>query len=119
MVAREVQVYLGTWCRCARPLAGNDLRSGEEVQSVGTVGVGVSEQRGFPPAEGIGRRRNGDGDVDTDHPDLDLALEAPCERAVAGEQRGSIPVGVGVDQIESLLERRHSYHAEDRSEDLV
>jgi hypothetical protein len=34
-------------------------------------------------------------------------------RASRREQRGSVPVAVGVDQIESLLERRCPHRAED------
>ena len=58
------------------PAAGDGLRAGEEVHAFGAVGA-VAEQGGFPAAEAVVGHRHRDGQVDADHADLDLVLEAP------------------------------------------
>src|SRR5262245_46896264 len=59
------------------PAGGDDLASGEEVDALAAVGVGVAEQGRLPAAEGVVRHRDRDRYVDADHADLHLVLEAP------------------------------------------
>src|SRR6476660_1534109 len=82
------------------PAARHHLATGEEMDAVGSVGVGVAEERALPPAERVVRDGNRDGNVDPDHADLDLVLEAPGRAAVVGEDRRAVAVRIRVHQRE-------------------
>src|SRR6476620_6671310 len=82
------------------PAGGDDLVAGVEAETFGAVGVGVAEQRGLPAAEGVVADRDGYGDVDPDHADLDLVLVAAGGAAVVGEDRRAVAVRVAVHQLE-------------------
>ena len=102
-----------------RPPRGDDLALRVEVDALGAVHVGVAEQGGLPPAEGVVGDRDRDRHVDPDHPHPHLGLERAGRAAVAGEDRGAVRVRVLVDQPQALLEGVHAHHAEHRPEDLV
>jgi hypothetical protein len=89
------------------------------VDPFDAVGVGVAEQRGLPTTERVVGHRDGDRDVDADHPDLDVLLELAGHAAVAGEHRDPVAVRVGVDQVDRLPVRVDPHHAQHRPEDLL
>src|SRR5687768_4169330 len=60
-----------------RPPGGDHLGAGVERHTLGAVHVLVAEEGVLPAAEGVVGHRDGDRDVDADHPHLDAALEPP------------------------------------------
>ena len=68
-VLREAEVD-ATVAR-VEPAGGDHLAAGEEVHTLGAVGVGVAEQRALPAAEAVVRGGHRDRHVDADHADLD------------------------------------------------
>src|SRR5690242_10129883 len=80
-----------------RPAGRDRLQPGVEAHALGTVHVVVAEQRALPAAEAVEGHRHRDRDVDAHHPDLDLVREVARRVAVAGEDRGAVGEGVGVD----------------------
>src|SRR6476620_1251044 len=101
------------------PTAGDHLIAGVEVESFGAMRVGVTEQGGLPPAEGVVADRDRDRDVDADHADLHFVLEPAGGAAVIGEDRGAVAVGVGVDQVQALAVSVDADHGQHRPEDLL
>src|ERR1700694_5537378 len=72
------------------PTAGHHFASREEVHTVGTVCMGVPEERAVPPSKGVIRDGHRDRDVDPDHADLDLVLEPARRATVVGEDRRAV-----------------------------
>lgn len=62
------------------------------------------------------RQGNGDGDVDSDLPRVDLVDELAGVAAARGEDRRAVAVGVGVDDLDGVLEGVSVHEAEDRAE---
>ena len=81
--------------------------------------VRLPEQGVLPAAERVVGHRHRDGDVDADHPDVDAALEPPRGLAGAGEDRGAVAVGVGVDDRDGLVHGAGTDHRQHRAEDLL
>jgi hypothetical protein len=51
----------------------------------------------LPTAKGEVGNRHWDRNIDANHPNLNLVLEAPCGTSVIGEDRGAVAKGTGVD----------------------
>ena len=81
--------------------------------------MGVAEERVLPAPEGVGGDRDGNGHVDADHADVDLAREEPRRVTVTREDRHAVPVGVAVHEGDGVVEGRHARDAENGAEDLV
>ena len=78
----------------------------------------VAEQRTLPAAEGMPGHRHGNGHVDADHADLDLAGEGARHAAIGREAGHAIAELMGVDQCHGRRKVRHAHHAQHRSEDF-
>src|SRR5664280_955354 len=102
-----------------RPAGGDRLQPGVEADALHAVDVGVAEQRLLPPAERVVGHGYRDGDVDPDHPDLHVATEPPGGTPVPGEDRRTVAVGIGVHQVDGLVEGIDPEHRQHRAEDLV
>src|ERR1700693_3932205 len=87
------------------PAFGDDLGSGVEQASLAAVHMKIAEQAVLPASERERRRGHRDRNVDANHPGRDAGAELPRHAAVVGEDRGSVAVGIGVDDRERLLER--------------
>src|SRR5829696_809378 len=85
------------------PPGGDDLATGEEVDTLGAVGVGVPEQRALPASEGVVGDGHRHRHVDADHAHVDVGLEAPRGPAVVGEHGRAVAVGVGVHESHGLV----------------
>src|SRR5919205_3064048 len=100
------------------PAGGDDLAAGVEGDAFRAVDVLVPEKGCFPPAEGVVGHGDGQGHVDADHADVHGALELAGRGSRGGEDGGTVTVGVGVDQLDALVQVFDPYHDEYGAEDL-
>ncbi len=101
------------------PAGSDDLPAGEEVDTLGTVSVRVAEQAVLPTTEAVVGHGDWNRDVDPDHTNLDLVLEATCCATVIGEDRGAIPECTRIHQVECFVVGVHPHDREHRAEDFV
>src|SRR5690606_14818801 len=85
------------------PPGDDHLLPGVEVDPFGAIDGVTSEDRILPAPEGVVRKRYRDGDIDPDHPDLDLAGELAGGPAVIGEDRGAVAIPIRIDQPDRIL----------------
>src|ERR1700712_1199664 len=74
------------------PAGGDGLGLGPELDRVRAVLVEVAEARGLPAAEGVVGERRRNGNIDTDHADVDARGEIAGRIPVTGEDRDAIAV---------------------------
>src|SRR5918993_2897230 len=111
-VERGVLLELG-------PALRDDLGPRVEADAVGPVDVLLAEEAALPPAEGVVGHGHGNRHVDADHADLHATGELAGRAAVRGEDGRAVPVGVGVDQVDGVVDGVRAQHREDRTEDLL
>src|SRR5579872_129089 len=116
LVRRESEVHAGI---TFVPAARDDLSARVEAEAVFAVDVQVAEQRCFPAAETVVTDGHGNRNVDTDHADVDFALEATRRSAAARKNRGAVSVWVRADNRKRVVQRFRAHVHEDRTEDLV
>ena len=87
--------------------ARDRLLAGEELDSVGAVGVEVTEEGCLPAREGEEGNRSSHADVDPDHADLDVVAEL-CRTAEADSVKIETPLPKGLALTTSIASSRVS-----------
>src|SRR5690625_6745182 len=101
------------------PTRGNGLGLSPEGDGLLAVGAQVT-QLGSPRAgkAEVGHRyRNRYVDADLAH--IDIGLETARHPARVSKDRRAVAIGVGIDQVDCLVQRIDSYHTQHRTEDLL
>src|SRR5690606_35281427 len=98
------------------PARGNGLGLGIEQDHLLAVWAQIAQLGATRAAEGEQRYRHRDRHVDTDLADVDIFLEAPRDAAGAGEDRGTVAVRVGVDDVDRLIQVVGLHYAQHRPE---
>src|SRR5262249_9599589 len=103
----------------SRPARCHRLQPRIKVYPFRAIDAMRAENRGFPAAEAVKTHRHGNGDVDPDHADLDSVGKVTRGIAIAGEKRGAVGEGIGVDQGYRVFIALAAHHREHGTEDLV
>ena len=120
MSAEEGHGGLDTRRKVVVPPVGSDsLALSVETNTILSVEVVGTDEGLLGTSEGEERQGDGDGQVDSNLAGIDLVLELTSSSTRRGEDSSSVSVGVGIDDLEGLVEVLGRHDAENGAEDLL